>query len=98
MITLRPRFNLDGDTVTRMVAREEWDGASDYGHAEPRELTRRQVEEALVDYVQSYGWSELDDWATNLSHDDDELERIWAWARRQVLRVWPELTVAEDLP
>lgn len=99
MITVRPRFDLDGSIITRMIARDCWDEASDYGDAEePATLSRRQVERALVSYLQAYGWSGLDDWAMDISYDEDVQRRAWSWAREQVLRVWPELTVPEGLP
>lgn len=99
MITVRPRFDLDGDTVTRMIARECWNEANDWGEAEqPADLSRKQAEQALVDFLQTYGWSELDDWATNVAFDQEEQERAWIWARRQALRFWPDLTIRAAMP
>lgn len=101
MITVRPRFDLDGETIVRLVARETWDEASDYGdREEPAELTRKQVEDALVRHLQGYGWMEVDDWASNLSLDEETQQRAWQWARAQVVRVWPELAdeIKEEKP
>ena len=99
MVTVRPRFDLNGQLITAMVARQLWDEASNFDEAdEPAPVSRRQVEEAVTRYLQVYGQSELDDWATYLSSDEDVQERAWAWAREQVLRVWPELTVPAALP
>lgn len=92
MLTVRPRFDLDGHMVTVIVARQLWNDASDYGAAEPVDVSKREVDEAITTYLRSYGWSELDDWANNISIDEDEVARAYVWARDQVRRMYPRLT------
>jgi hypothetical protein len=87
MITVQVRFDLDGDELTEMLAQRYDEGE--------KPLTKAEAERLIRTHLWSNGGIEMD-WQEKVSYDEAEVAKAFAWAREQVLRLWPEMTVREE--
>jgi len=90
MVTIRVRFDLDGTALARILGRETFDDATDYGTDLEAQASKAKAEQDVRGFLLAYGNSEMDPLD---DHDDADLR--FAWGAEQVKRLWPSMTVRE---
>ncbi len=91
MVTVATKHHIDGDYLTRALCLYALDNAQP--DTLPDTVTKAAVEKFLRDELYRSGMDRLDWFSDRVNDSDFDDAALWAWARGQILRLWPDVTV-----